>query len=115
IVRQLLTESVVIALAGAALGTLFAVGGVRVLVACLPAGFPRSSEIRLDSGVFAFTLLVALITGLLFGLVPALTASRTDLQKTLREGGRGATGGRQLRLRNFLVAGETGLACVLLV
>jgi predicted permease len=114
IVRQLLTESLVIALAGAALGTLFAVGGVRALVACLPAGFPRATEIRLDSGVFLFTLLVAVLTGLLFGLVPALSASRTDLQNSLS--GRGTTGsGRQSRLRNMLVVGETSLACVLLI
>ena len=74
------------------------------------------AEIHLDSAVFAFTLLVAVLTGLLFGLVPAVTASRTDLQQSLREGGRGATGSnRQLRLRNFLVVGETGLACVLLI
>ncbi len=116
IIRQLLTESLVIALAGAAFGTLLAVGGVRVLVAFLPAGFPRASEIHLDSTVFAFTLVVAILTGLLFGLVPALTASRTDLQKSLRDGGRSATGtGRQLRLRNILVIGETGLASVLLI
>lgn len=116
IVRQLVTESLVIALAAGALGTGLAVGGVRLLVACLPAGFPRAAEIRLDAGVFGFTLLVAVLTGLLFGLVPALTASRTDLQQSLREGGRGATAsGRQLRLRNFLVVGETGLACVLLI
>lgn len=115
IVRQLLTESLAIALASAALGTLLAVGGVRLLVAYLPAGFPRASEIKLDSGVFAFTLVVAVVTGLLFGLVPAFTASRTDLQQSLREAGRAATGGRQLRLRNILVVGETGLACVLLV
>jgi hypothetical protein len=89
---------------------------VRVLVAGLPAGFPRAGEIRLDSAVFAVTLLVAVLTGLIFGLVPAVTAARTDLQQSLREGGRGATGGgRQLRLRNFLVVGETGLACVLLI
>ena len=82
----------------------------------LPAGFPRAGEIRLDSAVFAVTLLVAVLTGLIFGLVPAVTAARTDLQQSLREGGRGATGGgRQLRLRNFLVVGETGLACVLLI
>lgn len=116
IVRQLLTESLVIALAGAALGTVLAVGGVRALVALLPAGFPRSSEIHLDPWVFLFTLVVALVTGLLFGLVPALTASRTDLQQSLREGGRSSTGSsRQLRLRNFLVVGETSLACVLLI
>jgi predicted permease len=116
IVRQMVTESLAIALAAGALGMMFAVGGVRALVACLPAGFPRAGEIRLDSAVFGFTLLVAVLTGLLFGLVPALTASRTDLQQSLREGGRGAGGsGRQLRLRNFLVVGETGLACVLLI
>lgn len=116
IVRQLLTESLVIAFAGAALGTVLAVGGVRALVALLPAGFPRAAEIHLDPWVFLFTLAVAVVTGLLFGLVPALTASRTDLQQSLREGGRSSTGSsRQLRLRNFLVVGETGLACVLLI
>jgi predicted permease len=117
IVRQLLTESLVIAFAGAALGTLLAVGGVRVLVAFLPADFPRASAIRLDSTVFAFTLVVAILTGLLFGLVPALSASRTDLQQSLRESGRGAAGSsnKVSRLRNFLVVGETGLACVLLI
>ena len=116
IVRQLVTESLAIALAAGALGTVFAVGGVRLLVACLPAGFPRAGEIRLDAAVFAVTLAVAVLTGLLFGLVPAVTSARNDLQQGLREGGRGATGGgRQLRLRNFLVVGETGLACVLLI
>jgi predicted permease len=116
IVRQLLTESLVIALAGAALGTSIAVGGVHALVSLLPPGFPRASSIGLDPMVFGFTLLAALITGFLFGIVPALTASRTDLQQSLSEGGRSGTGShRQLRLRNFLVVGETGLACVLLI
>jgi predicted permease len=116
IIRQLLTESLAIALSGAALGTLLAFGGVQVLVKFLPAGFPRASEIRLDAAVFAFTLTIAVFTGLLFGLVPALTASRTDLQNSLRESGRSATGNTsQMRLRNFLVIGETGLACVLLI
>jgi len=115
IVRQLLTESVMIALAAAALGSAIGVGGVRALVACLPPGFPRAAEIRLDSGVLAFTLVVAVVTGVLFGIVPALTAARTDVQKGLREGGRGTTGGRQLRIRNLLIVGETSLACVLLL
>jgi predicted permease len=116
IIRQLLTESLVISFAGGALGTLLAVGGVRALVAFLPAGFPRASEIHLDPWVFLFTLAVSVVTGLLFGLVPALTASRADLQQSLREGGRSSTGSsRQLRLRNILVVGETGLACVLLI
>jgi predicted permease len=116
IVRQLLTESIVIALAGAILGGVLAVGGVQTLVALLPAGFPRASGIHLDAGVFAFTLLIAVLTGLLFGLAPALTASRADLQQNLREGGPNASSSsRNLRLRNFLVIGETGLACVLLI
>jgi predicted permease len=116
IVRQLLTESLLIAFAGAALGTLLAVGGVRALVSLLPPGFPRAAEVHLNLTVFAFTLLIALLTGLLFGLVPALAASRTDIQQSLREGGRASTGTRhQLRLRDVLVVGETGLACVLLI
>ena len=116
IVRQLLTESVVIAMAGAALGSVLAIGGVRALVSLLPVGFPRASAIRLDPTVFAFTLSIALVTGLLFGIVPALAGSRTDLQQNLREGGRGATGSRrQLHLRSGLVVAETGLASVLLI
>ena len=109
IVRQLVTESLAIALAAGALGTVFAVGGVRVLVACLPAGFPRAAEIRLDAGVFAVTLLVAVVTGLLFGLVPAVTSARSDLQQSLREGGRGATGGgRQAAAAQFPGGGGDG-------
>jgi predicted permease len=116
LVRQLLTESLLIALAGGGLGTLLAVGGVRALVLLLPPGFPRAAEIHLNLAVFAFTLLVAVLSGLLFGLLPALAASRTDIQQSLREGGRASTGSRrQLRLRDILVVGETGLACLLLV
>jgi len=116
IVRQLLTESLLIALAGAALGTLLALGGVRALVFLLPPGFPRAAEIHLNLVVFGFTLLIALLTGLLFGLVPALAAARTDIQQSLREGGRASTGSqRQVRVRDVLVVGETGLACVLLI
>jgi predicted permease len=116
LVRQMLTESVLIALAGAAFGCLLAAGGVRALVALLPAGFPRASEIRLDGLVLAFTLAIAVVTGLTFGLVPALAASLIDLQKGLNAGGRSGTGGRgQSRLRSFLVVGETAIACVLLI
>jgi predicted permease len=116
IVRQLLTESIVIALAGAVLGTILAVGGVRLLVSLLPTGFPRASAIRLDPIVFAFTVSIALLTGLLFGIVPALVASRSDLQQNLRDGSRGATGSRrQLHLRSVLVVAETALASVLLI
>jgi predicted permease len=116
LVRQMLTESVLIALAGAALGTALAAGGVRALVGLLPTDFPRAAEIRLDPVVFAFTLAMAVLTGLLFGVVPALAAARSDIQRGLNASVRGGTAGRgQSRLRSLLVIGETGLACVLLI
>ena len=114
--RQMLAEGLVIAALGGGLGVLMAVGGVKVLVANLPAGFPRAAAIHLNETVFAFTLVITLATGLLFGLVPALQAARTDPQEGLREGGRGWSGSRrQVRLRGLLVVGEVGLACVLLI
>jgi predicted permease len=116
LVRQMLTESLLVAFLGGALGTAIAVVGVRGLVALLPAGFPRADTIHVNAAVFAFTLLVALITGVLFGLAPALQAARTDVQGTLRSGGRGAGVNRgHLRLRSALVVGEVGLACLLLI
>ncbi|HZU27629.1 MAG TPA: ABC transporter permease [Bryobacteraceae bacterium] len=116
IVRQLLTESSVIALIGAAAGLLVALGGVKVLVHLLPAGFPRAHDIHVNAAVFGFTLLVALGTGFLFGLAPALQAARSDVQQGLREGTRGSGASRRhLRLRNSLVIGEVSLACVLLI
>ena len=116
LVRQMLTESLLISFLGGTLGALLAMLGVKALVALLPAGFPRAAEIHVDLPVFAFTLLVSLATGILFGLAPALQASRVDPKQGLHEGGRGAVGGaRQRRLRNVLVVGEVSLACVLLV
>lgn len=116
ILRQLLTESLVLAGAGAILGTALAYAGVRILVSLLPADFPRTAAIRLDSGVLFFTILTAMLTGLLFGLAPAISAARADVQQGLREGARGSTGGRRkARLRDLLVVAETGLAGVLLV
>jgi predicted permease len=116
LVRQMLAESLLISLLGGALGALLAIVGVRVLVSFLPPGFPRTDAIHANGFVFAFTALVAVATGLFFGLVPAVHASRTDLQQRLHEGGRGSSGsGRQTRLRAVLVVGEVGLACLLLV
>ena len=110
LVRQLLTESLLIASLGGVLATALAVAGVQALVALLPAGFPRANTIHVDAAVFAFTLLIALATGVLFGLAPALQAARTDVQDNLRAGGRGAGGHRgHLRLRSALVVGEVGL------
>lgn len=116
LIRQLLTESLLIALLGGGLGALLAEGGVKALIALLPAGFPRAHEIHINAPVFAFTFLVAIFTGVLFGLAPALQASRMDPKRGLYEGGRGSTGTvRQQRLRGALVIAEVSLACVLLI
>lgn len=116
LVRQMLAESLLISVVGGALGALLAIVGVRVLVAFLPAGFPRLDAIHVNGVVFGFTAAIALATGLIFGLVPAVQASRTDPQQGLRDGGRGSSGsGRQTKLRAALVVGEVGLACLLLV
>ena len=92
--RQLLTESLLISLAGGALGLVLAFGGVKALVSLLPADFPRAHDIHVSAPVFAFTFLVSLITGLLFGMAPALQASRTDPKQGLQKGGRTTTGQR---------------------
>ncbi|MGA9670593.1 MAG: ABC transporter permease [Terracidiphilus sp.] len=116
LVRQMLTESLLIALLGGGLGAVLAEGGVKALVALLPAGFPRAHEIHVNTAVFGFTLLVSILTGILFGLAPALQASRTDPKRGLYEGGRTSTGSaRQGKLRNALVISEVSLACVLLI
>lgn len=116
LMRQMLTESLLIALAGGALGTALAVGGVRALVLLLPAGFPRAGSIHVNGAVLAFTLLITVATGLVFGLAPAFEAARADPQQGLREGGWGSTSGAsRVRLRHALVVAEVGLASVLLI
>lgn len=116
LVRQLLTESLLLALIGGALGLLLAFGGVKGLVSLLPADFPRLHEIHVSIPVFLFTFLVSSATGVLFGLVPALQASRTDPRQGLHESGRAATGSAKMsKLRDALVMAEVSLACVLLV
>jgi putative ABC transport system permease protein len=92
------------------------VGGVQALVSLLPADFPRAGSIHVNAAVLAFTLLITVATGFVFGMAPALEAARTDLQESLSEGARGSTGsGRHLRLRNLLVVAEVSLASVLLI
>ncbi|HLK65317.1 MAG TPA: ABC transporter permease [Bryobacteraceae bacterium] len=116
LVRQMLAESLLISLLGGCLGIGIAVEGVRVLASLLPPDFPRAHDIHVNFAVLAFTFGIALVTGLLFGLAPALQAARTDLQQTLRESSRSSTAsGRRLWLRNALVIGEVSLACVLLI
>jgi predicted permease len=114
IVRQLLTESLLLAASGAAFGILLALWGTSFIVAQLPDGIPRLHEARVDAPVLGFTLAVSLLTGLLFGLAPALQASRANLTEGLKEGDRGSSGGRQ-RLRSVLVVGEVALTLTLLV
>jgi len=120
IVRQLLTESLVLSFVGGLFGLLFGVLGIRALLAVNTAGLPRVGEagafVGVDARVLLFTLLVAVGTGIVFGLIPALHASRSDLTVALKESaGRSGTGLRQQRSRAALVIVEVGLAVVLLV
>jgi predicted permease len=116
VVRQLLTESLIIAMVGGALGLGLAFGGVRALVSLLPADFPRAHDIHVSGPVLAFTFLVSVLTGVLFGLAPAMQASRTDPKQGLQHNTRTTTASRyQNRLRSVLVVAEVGLACVLLI
>ena len=116
IVRQLLTESLLLAGIGGVLGAVLMLVGVRVLVALLPADFPRSGDIRVDALVFLFTLVLTFGSGIVFGMIPALQGSRLDLRTSLYESGRSNTSSRRtLRLRNGLVVSEVTLACVLLI
>jgi putative ABC transport system permease protein len=114
VIRQLLTESLTLALAGGALGYLIALWGVPLILSLGENVIPRSQEISLDTGVLAFTAAVALLTGILFGLAPAWQASGINVQSSLNETTRNATGGRGL-LRKALVVTEVALTLVLLV
>ena len=112
LVRQLLTESLLLSIIGGALGVVLALWGVDVLIALSPDSLPRAGEIRVDGGVLAFSVAVTAATGVLFGLLPALHGSRVDLGEALRAGGRSATSGRPKRLRRLLVVGEVAVAVV---
>ena len=115
LVRQLLTESVLLALGGGLLGLGLAYWSVKSLVATIPE-IPRGNEVGIDGGVMLFTLGVSVLTGLLFGLVPAMQTSRTQLHETLKEGGRGGSADVSGRtVRRVLVVGEVALALTLLV
>ena len=114
LVRQLLTESLLLAVIGGTLGLLLARWGVRFILQTSPDAIPRAQEIGLDTRVLAFTITVSILTGLIFGLVPAWQASKVDLHETLKEGGRGHSGSRQW-LRGSLVVTEVAAALVLLV
>jgi putative ABC transport system permease protein len=115
LVRQLLTESVLLAALGGALGVALAWAGLRVLTALAPADIPRLDEVAIDGVVLAVTAVVVLATGVAFGLVPALQSSRPDVFAALREGGRGGTAGQRGHLLRRLLAGaQVALVVVLL-
>jgi len=114
LVRQCLTESAVLGLLGGALGVFLAAGGIRPFVVFWPGSLPRAEGIRLDGHVLLFALATSLVSGLLFGLAPALRAPRRELEQTLRAGGRAVTGTSR-HLHGGLVMFEIALAVVLLV
>src|SRR5262249_46719356 len=116
IVRQLLTESLLLAAAGGLAGLSLARWGLAAVVALSQGNIPRLEEIRLDNRALLFTLLVSLLTGLVFGLAPAFHTTRANLHSMLKWSGRtGNTQGGRAWMRNLLVVGETALAMTLLI
>ncbi|MBA3961849.1 MAG: ABC transporter permease [Chthoniobacterales bacterium] len=115
LLRQGLTESVVLSICGAAVGTLLAIWAIALVKTIGTQTIPRLGEVQIDGTVLLVTLAVAVATGLIFGLVPALASGKPDLTEALKEGGRGSTSSRRHnQLRNALVIGEVALALVLL-
>ena len=114
VIRQLLTESMLLAIAGGGLGLLVASWGTSATLRSLPQALPRASDVGIDSRVLIFTLAICILAGVLFGLAPALKTSRPDLHEALKEGGRGASGTRY-RTQGIFVVVEMALALLLLV
>ncbi len=114
VLRQLLTESALLALAGGAFGLLLTVWATTGVLNLVSDTLPRAQDVRLDGHVLLFTLGISLLSGILFGLAPALKASQPDLQDTLKEGGRGVSGARH-RAQGIFVATEMAMAVVLLI
>jgi putative ABC transport system permease protein len=115
IVRQLLTESVLLAMVGGGLGLLVGVWGVTALKSVAPAGTPRIDEVGIDASVLVFTMALSMLTGVVFGLVPAWHAGRERFTNALKQGGRGQSGDGGTRARRVLIVAELALALVLLV
>ena len=114
VIRQLLSESILLAGLGGALGLLLAVWGTKAVLGTLPGALPRASEVSLDARVLLFAMALSLFAGIVFGLAPALKTSRVNLEEILKESGRGSSGARH-RLQGVFVAVEVAMALVLLV
>jgi hypothetical protein len=119
VIRQLLTESVVLSVIGGAAGLLIAYWGTPSLVAALPQSqlnaMPFLKSLHIDARILAFSFVLSLLTGIFFGLAPALQSSRLDLNEVLKEGGRNSSAGAGHRLRSAMVVSEIALAVVLLI
>lgn len=114
VIRQLLTESILLAGLGGTLGILLAFCGLEAVLHTLPGTLPRANEVSVDTRVLLFTVVLSLFAGIVFGLAPALKTARVNLQEVLKESGRGASGVRH-RLQGIFVTGEVAMALVLLV
>ena len=114
VVRQLLTESILLALVGGGLGLFLAAWGTRAALGVLPSALPRAEQVGLDAHVLIFTVGISLLVGILFGLTPALKTAQPDLHETLKQGGRGSSGTRH-RIQSTFVVAEMALAVVLLI
>ncbi len=116
VIRQLMTESLMISAIAGVLGLALAFGGVKSLVSLLPADFPRAQDIHVSVPVLLFTFVISALTGIIFGVAPAFQAARLDPRQGLQKGGRATTAGKhQSRLRNALVVSEVSLSCILLI
>ena len=114
VIRQLLTESLVLSCVGGSLGLLLVAWGTKAGIQLLPEALPRAQSVHIDSRVLLFTLAASVLAGIFFGLAPALKTSRADIHETLKEGGRGSSGARH-RLQGLFVVVEMAMAVVLLV
>ncbi len=115
IIRQLLTENMIVSLVGGGLGIALASAGLGLLLALLPAGLPRVDEIKIDFRVLSFTLLLSILIGIMFGLLPALQASKVNLSETLKETGGTISAARSHRLRSLFALSQVAMATVLLI